>query len=1038
MDMIGSGKLSKENLPQDRVDILDGIRSQIQKFRKNAYEEEMECVRKCKDRVKDKERPNNVISILGGRGSGKTSVALTIHNEFKKESSNYKNIKDEKYLDFILDIIDPSKFNVEDNALGRIIYSFESYINELKKKESENDKYCMNKISNKLSGKYEKLKDNYIHSRKFYRDKLSAITESRYEYDKINQDIILADKNLEDSFRGFIEEFCCTNRDISAKNDILQDDTMLGNNEPLIFITFDDVDMCPEKGPEILDLILNYLSHPNIICIVLGDYSTFSESLVIDLWKKSNIPGQLDKDTIANNNNTLFDGIVRRADDILGKVLPYNYRFELKDFSLRDRLSFTPFGNEKMPKLYELLDSIYISKVEKGGKDSEEIIKIKTTLLKYFMEPLIDVTTINNEINNINLTRTYEGYESDVEESVEYNKLVLNYKEILSKIYAQLQENETNESKEFIELKNNKYNEFNNLDIFDYTYVLSGNPRGLINLYYKLREIISNNQELRVHDNTNFFGFKRRKDIYQHNYNVYSKLFEAFYNSNIDISSNSGIDIRLILKLNKDHSTLIVNKANLKLLGGKYYEYFNFNVSSNLLQLEFSNEKTLSNGKNKSIQLNNEKSAFIQLFYDLGKIFLGNKIIDDREDLNFENIRIYEREEDSISYTSINFKYFYDFYYFQRLYKLSLPLIIRDRKVSIDIRNRLKAISLSIVKCLSDEEGEDKDAKEQRKNCKLRFVEDVFIVPQFAYYKISDIKNKHNEINNIAKNYGLRNGLNSLLKSGNIVHEILNGQEQDFYNVNNVFNDMLEKSKYHLACNKILSLSDNLKKPIIQRCRDIIVIRDEAEKNDKISIGNLKEIFKYAENNDWNRIRTLLIKINEDIIKYLIEEINKLETTSNEKVKLIEFIKDGCQSFYNTINKNNQKELPIGLHEFVVLQEKIKESINNIITPLPEEETIRSVLKEFVSRNVLKETFKDKIIEELGLVNFVTEEYKESIVDIGRDNFKEKMIGLLECAIGKWYYHKSSNIDDLLEVATDPNKKIIQNLKDIIEDDMPF
>ncbi|ADL50743.1 hypothetical protein [Clostridium cellulovorans] len=1027
MDMIGSGKLSIDNLPKERRAILAGIEAQIQKFRGNAEREEKECA--SKDKIRDKERPNNVISILGGRGSGKTSVALTIYNSLRNNNS-------EKNLDSILNIIDPSKFNVEDNALGWIIYSFENDIEKWKKDNSQNINYCNDIKNDGLYTKYEELKTNYIHSRKFYRENLSAITESRYEYDKINEKISSADRNLEKSFREFIEELCNVKRG-SCKS---SDDS--GINEPMIFITFDDVDLCPEKGPEILELILNYLSHPNIVCIVLGDYATFSESLIIDLWKKSNIPSQLEKDTKANNNNTIFNNIVRRADDILGKVLPYKYRFELKDLELMDRLHFTPFGKGKMPKLYELIDKILIIEVNKGKSDEQTTGEYeKSSLLKYFIEPLIDVSSIVKKIEELNLDknetrRPYDGYHLDVADNNSYNELILKL------------QNSSEHRKDLKELK-----------AFDYAYILSGNPRGLINLYYKLEEICDglDKPKLQVVSSTSskFFGYGDYQEIYLNNYNMYTKLFEAFYNSNIElVNNNDGFDIRDILKLNKNHSTLEINGNRLILTGSDYYEYFNFNVSTSLLTISALKENR------KMEKLNKDKCAFIQLFYDLAKVFLGSKIKEDEKTWSFKNICIYKRSEDYISYNSIDFKYFYDFYYFQRLYKVCLPLIIRDRKVHADIRNRLKAVALSIIKAISADEVKEKS----------RFIEGIFNINKLDYYLISDIRDKLNTINTIAENYSER-GIGIFFdheNTDNIVHEILESQEQEYYRVRGL-EEILKTSRYHLVCNEILTASDNSKKSVSQRCREIKDIVNSLRNDEVFGDGTFNEILTYAESEDWQNMRKELVKINTIIAEYLTYKIQTSgnSITSEKAVELIQSIKEVNQKFYNRINKNKSVEPVIGLAEYTELQDKLNSVINNSEIPLISNDSlsesrilepiivnkksklseqfilkpvivnrnkkskldepgkIEFMVSEFLRRSVIREPFKENAI---GVLKQVTsdEEVVNICKDIDKNNFKEKMYGISKILIGRWY--RIGNMDKinlLKEVATPDNEEFI-------------
>ena len=77
---IGAGKLSRENLPQDRMKILDNIMSSIESIRKEASQIKL----KNEDKNISKSKPTNFISILGERGSGKTSLGLTVLEELNR------------------------------------------------------------------------------------------------------------------------------------------------------------------------------------------------------------------------------------------------------------------------------------------------------------------------------------------------------------------------------------------------------------------------------------------------------------------------------------------------------------------------------------------------------------------------------------------------------------------------------------------------------------------------------------------------------------------------------------------------------------------------------------------------------------------------------------------------------------------------------------------------------------------------------------------------------------------------------------------
>lgn len=96
---------------------------------------------------------------------------------------------------------------------------------------------------------------------------------------------------LSDRFRKFINKYIEILKSLKNSSKDEKGNTM----EPLIFITFDDIDLSPHYGPEILDTVLNYLKHPNIVVFILGSYKTFKEALTIDLWNKENIQVNLIK-----------------------------------------------------------------------------------------------------------------------------------------------------------------------------------------------------------------------------------------------------------------------------------------------------------------------------------------------------------------------------------------------------------------------------------------------------------------------------------------------------------------------------------------------------------------------------------------------------------------------------------------------------------------------------------------------------------------------------------------------------------------------
>lgn len=127
--------------------------------------------------------------------------------------------------------------------------------------------------------------------------------------------------------------------------------------EPLIFFFFDDVDMSARKSPQILKELLSFLSHPNIVIVISGDYIIFTESLTnyflenmhnfssdssrsfIFDYKDSFLPGLDVKyrkgkyDEYSEIKETEYREAVGRCEFFLKKVMPPQYRYHVRSYS---------------------------------------------------------------------------------------------------------------------------------------------------------------------------------------------------------------------------------------------------------------------------------------------------------------------------------------------------------------------------------------------------------------------------------------------------------------------------------------------------------------------------------------------------------------------------------------------------------------------------------------------------------------------------------------------------------------------------------
>ena len=232
-----------------------------------------------KEDKENKEYFQNV-SLLGPRGSGKTN-ALNIIIDYLKEQKNY----------IVFDLITPETINEEEDLLGWIISlvteKAEEILKERKLKQEYEDNYKCNlcgkynyEFKNKvteLNRKIKELKESYFLRRSTYNEIIANDTLSTMEYIEKKSKKLKADTNLKTSFFNLVDE-------------------LVDNKEYKILIfSFDDVDIYSSKVCEVLKIIMNYLSHKNIVTYIAGDYDSFIENITIELIKKENL---LNKDLL--------------------------------------------------------------------------------------------------------------------------------------------------------------------------------------------------------------------------------------------------------------------------------------------------------------------------------------------------------------------------------------------------------------------------------------------------------------------------------------------------------------------------------------------------------------------------------------------------------------------------------------------------------------------------------------------------------------------------------------------------------------------
>ncbi|QZY54496.1 hypothetical protein [Crassaminicella profunda] len=410
-------KIGSRILPKDSMNILlpnhENIYDQIKEIRDNAklLRERLEGTddkhKKFAEIVKEEpefvKHHNNVFSILGERGSGKTSVLLTIKNKIMEGIKGEKRKNIRKY-DTVLPIIVPQDMDEESDSLGWIIGFFAEIVKKVQedfqedksifnyKSSSRNCPLCgtdrafprADKI-NYVGEAFKKVEKAYFLRKEEYKKSLSDVGSKR-DYVDLSSDTLSKDIELAKCFKEFIDEYVEYQRH-TRKN--------CGNEDALIYIFFDDVDISTRKCLNVLETIIRFLSHSNIVIFVSGNYITFEETIIINyLYNDKILDAKLIEKSFTTDSvkesKTALEIRKELAYDYLKKVLSPALRYNLKKITDEEKVNFkySSQENTEYKSLFELLKETF--KLEETnflmyesihGKDKNFVIP---TLFKCF------------------------------------------------------------------------------------------------------------------------------------------------------------------------------------------------------------------------------------------------------------------------------------------------------------------------------------------------------------------------------------------------------------------------------------------------------------------------------------------------------------------------------------------------------------------------------------------------------------------------------------------------------------------------------
>lgn len=287
---------------------------------------------------------DNLYAILGGRGTGKSSVVLTLQQKLKEPSN--QNI--------IFPIITPEVIiEKECSILGWIMSAAESVVTKLETRlqRLENNQFCAGgsmgypldkffencrfKKDNDLRKSYQELFKRSVQSGGINTAAYSAedavgyrVEQSRRQY-KLIQD-------LNRFWQQLTETWYEANRQEFGERARL--------NPPLIILIFDDIDLVPERSMELLNTTFQYLTNPNIVILLTAAEKVLQDVIHLKMLGRmvgsefpsllmESLPKEVKETRRAVPVDTAtFSSLERMAGEFYDKVIPPSSRYRLRRY----------------------------------------------------------------------------------------------------------------------------------------------------------------------------------------------------------------------------------------------------------------------------------------------------------------------------------------------------------------------------------------------------------------------------------------------------------------------------------------------------------------------------------------------------------------------------------------------------------------------------------------------------------------------------------------------------------------------------------
>ena len=339
----------------------DAVLETIESIRATAEAVHVEYCQKLRERPKEALMETrgytNAVSILGSRGSGKTSIILTLQHILRVGKDKWENswrTGDSQTLNpenIMMPVLVPQDFSDRQPLLSWIISQLQNLAESALTEMGSKDGLCWGSqpfrewtqkdgnaaLTNPLAEAIEKLTTSFeLRYRNEYGGSAREGDQIYHYMDSVERDSNLM-LDMLTLISMLIDYYRFKNSRITAK-------------EPLLFFVIDDLDMAPQRSNEVLNLMLRYLQHPNVVVLCGWNQELFQNHLSIELLRtqgvleSGNVNVNFGFDDVFMSRQrkrvTAMDSARRLAIDSLKKAFPPAQRFEIRGLSTEQRANF--------------------------------------------------------------------------------------------------------------------------------------------------------------------------------------------------------------------------------------------------------------------------------------------------------------------------------------------------------------------------------------------------------------------------------------------------------------------------------------------------------------------------------------------------------------------------------------------------------------------------------------------------------------------------------------------------------------------------